>query len=106
MRFPTRRAAASYSAHCRWRAAEVRAQAERDAGIPDREPISDLRDALELDLRTHGGPRLLIEPRVGYVAVRVLDADSGRLIECAALKTALHNIAARLPRRLGLRNLE
>lgn len=106
MRFRTRQAAASYSARCRWRAAEARAKAERDAGIPDREPITDLRDPLELDLRTHGGPHLRIEPRAGYIAVRVLDADTGQVIECAALKTALHRIADRLPRRLGLRNLE
>ncbi len=32
MRFRTRRAAARYSAQCRWRAAEQRAQAERDGG--------------------------------------------------------------------------
>lgn len=92
------------AARARWRHAEARAQWQRDSGIPDRAPITDHRNTILLDLTSHGGPRLRIEPRAGYVACRVFDDATGRLIECVALKTALHHIADRLPRRLGLRN--
>ena len=103
MRFRTRSQAARYSARCRWRAAELRAQAERDAGIPDREPYFDARQPIDLDLRSYGGPWLHIEPRIGYVSVRVLD-ETGAVVQCAALKTALHRIADALPRTLSARN--
>ncbi len=91
------------AANAHWRAAEARAQAERDAGIPDREPIIDARQCIDIDLSSHGGPRLRIEPRVGYVACRMVNIDTGA-VECAALKTLLHTLADRLPRRMGLRN--
>lgn len=103
MRFRTRAAASRYSAQCRWRAAEQRAQAERDAGIPDREPFTDARQPIELDLSTYGGPRLRIEPRLGYIACRAVDLDSGA-VECAALKTLLHRMADSLPRTMSPRN--
>jgi hypothetical protein len=90
------------AAAARWRG--DRAQAERDAGIPDREPLTDCRDPLVLDLRSHGGKRLRIEPRVGYIAVRVLDDETGVVIQCCALKTALHRIADSLPRTLSARH--
>jgi hypothetical protein len=104
MRFRTRFAAARYSAQCRWRAAEQRAQAERDAGIRDRDPYIDARQPITIDLRSYGGQLLHIEPRAGYIAVRVLD-ESGAVVQCAALKTALHRIADDLPRTLAPRNL-
>ncbi len=103
MRFRTRSAAARYSASCRWRAAGQRAQAERDAGIHDREPIVDARQPIEIDLRSYGGDLLCIEPRVGYVAVRVLDG-SGSVLHCAAIKTVLHRIADGLPRTMPPRS--
>lgn len=87
----------------RWRAAECRAQAERDAGIPDRPPLTDCRDTIVLDLRSYGGKRLRIEPRLGYIACRVFDDETGDLLACCALKTALHDIAAKLPKTLGIR---
>lgn len=93
------------AADARWRL--QRAQAERDAGIPDRDdPYIDQRMPVLLDLTSHGGPRLRIEPRLGYVSCRVYDDDTGQLIECAALKTALHHIADRLAPRLSLRHME
>lgn len=94
------------AANARWRAAEARAQAERAAGIEDRAPVTDARDPIVLDLTTHGGPRLRLEPRAGYIACRLIDDATGELLQCAALKTLLHGIADRLPRRLGLRNFE
>ncbi len=103
MRFRNRSAAARYSANARWRAVEARAQAERDAGIPDREPIIDTRQCIDIDLTSHGGPRLRIEPRVGYVSCRMVNLDTGS-VECAALKTLLHTLADNLPRRMGMRN--
>lgn len=90
------------AANARWR--KDRAQAERDAGIPDRELLTDCRDPLELDLSSYGGPRLRIEPRIGYIACRVIDLDTGA-VACCALKTALHTIADKLPRTLGERNM-
>lgn len=92
------------AANTRWR--EHRAQAERDAGIPDREPMTDCRQPLELDLTSYGGPRLRIEPRLGYIACRVIDVSTGEVVQCAAMKTALHRIADSLPRTLGARNYE
>lgn len=91
------------AAQARWRAAELRAEAERQAGTPDREPYIDARATLMLDLSTHGGPRLRIEPRLGYISVRVIDADSGAVLHCCALKTALHRIADSLPRTMSQR---
>lgn len=91
------------AAAARWRAAEARAQAERDEGIPDREPVRDSRQPIVLDLRSYGGRLLTIEPRHGYISVRVL-AD-GAVLHCAAMKQALHWIADELPRMLGARNL-
>ena len=91
------------AANVRWCYAEARAQAERDAGIPDRPPIIDTRQTIDIDLTSHGGPRLRIEPRVGYVSCRLVNLDTGA-VECAALKTLLHTLADNLPRRLGVRN--
>lgn len=90
------------AANTRWR--RDRAQAERDAGIPDRELLTDCRDPLELDLRSYGGPRLRIEPRIGYIACRVIDLDAGEVVASCALKTALHEIANKLPRTQSARH--
>lgn len=91
------------AANTRWRVAEQQAQAERDAGIPDRSAYEDRRLPFTLDLRTWGGPHLHIEPRLGYISARALDAATGRVVGCAALKTLLHDIADRLPRTLSAR---
>ena len=91
------------AANARWRAAEARAQAERDAGIPDRPLDIDARSPIPLDLRAAGYRNLHIEPRIGYVAWRLVDADTDEVIDCAALKTLLHRIADKLPRTLGVR---
>lgn len=104
MRFRTRSDAARYSANARWRAAEARAEAERAAGIPDRPAPVDLRQPITLDLTSYGGQRLRIEPRPGRISVRVIDADTGAVIDCGALKTALHRLADGLPRTLGARH--
>ena len=97
MRFRNRSAAARYSANARWRAAEARAQVEREAGIPDRPGLVDMRQPFDLDLRTWGGPALHIEPRLGYIAARSRDLETGA-VDCAALKTLLHRLADSLPR--------
>jgi hypothetical protein len=86
------------AAQVRWRAAEARAQAERDAGIPDREPYTDTREPIQLDLTSAGGQKLLLEPRLGYVSWRARDVDTGLVLHCAALKELLHRIAEDLPR--------
>ena len=83
------------AANTRWRA--DKAQAERDAGIPDRPADVDLRQPFDIDLRTWGGPALHIEPRLGYIAARSRDLETGA-VDCAALKTLLHRLADSLPR--------
>lgn len=93
------------AARARWRAAEALAEAERDSGIHDREPAQDFRQPFDLLLRSAGYKDLRIEPRIGYVAWRAVDVDTGDVVDCAALKTLLRNVAERLPRMLGARNL-
>lgn len=91
------------AARARWRMAIARAQEQRDAGIPDRAP-ADCRQPFELDLRSAGGRLWRIEPRLGYVSWRVIDADTGTVEHCAALKQALHWVADTTPRMLAARN--
>ncbi|MEY2854600.1 MAG: hypothetical protein RL030_1732 [Pseudomonadota bacterium] len=91
------------AANARWRAAEARAQAERDAGTPDRPALVDHRQPFDLDLTSWGGPRLHVEPRLGYIAARAIGDDG--TVTVAALKTLLHGIADALPRTLSARSL-
>ena len=92
------------AANARWRAAEMRAQQERDAGIDD-EPIhEDGRDPFPLPFRALGYRDLMIEPRLGYISWRAIDKDSGEVLHCAALKELMRWIMARVPRRMGARN--
>lgn len=87
----------AHAANCRWR--EWRAAAERDRGIEDRLPVVDTRQPIDLDLRCVGGPRVVLEPRAGYMAWRLRDADTGEVTRCAAIKTLLREIADSLPRQ-------
>ena len=91
------------AAQSRWRAAELRASAERADGIPDRALGADIRSPIRFDLAAEGYRDVIVEPRIGYVSWRLLDAQTGECIECAALKTLLHRLADRLPRTLGSR---
>ena len=93
------------AARARWRAAEMRAARERDDGVPDRADI-DTRAPISLDLRSAGGPHLILEPRLGYVAWRARDVETGDVIHCAALKELLHRIADELPRMMAARNYQ
>ena len=83
-----------------------RAQWEREDGIPDREPIEDARQPFDLPLKHAGYFDLLIQPRLGYVSWRAIDADTGTVLHCAALNELLHWIADRVPRYFALRNFE
>ncbi len=93
-----------HAAHARWRAAEERAQAERDAGIPDREPVIDARQPFLLPLSHFGYRDLWIEPRVGFVAWRALDAETRELLHCAASKELLRILARETPRLMAPRD--
>ena len=92
------------SARARWRAAAVKACAERSEGIEDRQRLTDAREPIEIDLRSYGGTLLRIEPRLGYISVRVTDTTSGEVV-CCALKSALHRIADSLPRTMSERRI-
>jgi hypothetical protein len=90
----------------RSRSRQRRAQSEREEGIPDREPVTDARQPFLLPLRACGLRDLRIEPRLGYVAWRAVDVDTGEVLHCAALKELMHWIADRLPRMLAIRNYQ
>ena len=90
----------------RARAKAQRAVWEREDGIPDREPMVDLRQTFPLLLKSAGFHDLNIEPRLGYVSWRAVDTDSGEVLHCAALKELLHWIADRVPRMLAARNYQ
>ena len=77
------------------------AQAEREAGIPDREP--DRRTTWWLDLRPVGGAWWRCEPRIGYVSYRVYSEPAGERVMCGTPKTILAKASAKLPQTLSLR---
>ena len=68
----------------RFAAAERKAQAERDAGIPDRQ-APPLLPPLLLDLRGAGGPHWRCEHRPGTCQWRVFDADTGARMMCGQI---------------------
>lgn len=72
----------------RFAQAERRAQAERDAGIPDRTD-ADTRATWWLDLRPVGGPWWRCEPRAGYVSYRVYAEPAGERVMCSTPKTII-----------------
>ena len=92
------------AANARWSAAEQRAAAERAAGIEDRPAPEDYRKAFPLPLAHLGWRDLQIEPRIGYVSWRAVDAETGEVLHCAALKELLRWVARRLPKMLAVRN--
>lgn len=82
----------------------MRAQAERDAGVPDVPMPSDARQPFDLPLAHLGYRNLRIEPRSGYVSWRAVDADTGERLHAAALKEMLRWVASQVPRMLAARN--
>ncbi len=64
---------------------------------------TDCREPITLDLRSAGGPLIVLEPCFGKIAWKLHDGESVK--DRAALKTLLHRIADGLPRQLGERNL-
>ena len=91
-----------HAANTRWRADAARD--ERDVGIPDRMAPEDFRRPFALPLKSAGYRDLHIEPRLGYVAWRALDVETGELLHCAALKELLRWVAAQVPRMMAERN--
>lgn len=89
------------AANARWR--RDAAQAERDAGIPDEPIYADCREPFDMPLRCVGYRDLRLEPRLGYVAWRAIDVDSGEVVHAAALKELLRWIAAQVPRMMSPR---
>lgn len=91
-----------HAANTRWRA--DKAQAERDASIPDEPMLGDIRHPFDLPLRHVGYRDLRIEPRFGYVSWRAVDMQTGETVHCAALKELLRLIAGDVPRMVAARN--
>lgn len=92
------------AANTRWRMRN--ADAERAAGIPDRPELVDHRQPFDLPLARLGWRDVRLEPRLGYVAWRCVDAATGDVLACKALGEMLRWIAAQVPRQLGARNLQ
>lgn len=90
------------AANTRWR----RADAERAAGIPDRPEIIEHRQPFYLPFAHLGWRDVRIEPRLGYVAWRCVDADTGDALACKALGELLRWVAAQVPRQMGGRRLQ
>jgi hypothetical protein len=87
------------AARARWRAAEVRAETEREAGTPDRGPITDDRRPFLLPLKALGWRDVEIEPRLGRLTKwHAVDAETQEALHSAALKELLHWCADRVPR--------
>lgn len=96
----------AHAANVRWRAREARAQAEREDGIHDAQAPADFRAPFPLPLKAAGWKDLHIEPRLGYVSWRALDAETGEVLHCAAIKELLRWAAAQVPRMLAARNFQ
>jgi hypothetical protein len=88
----------------RW--AEDRADYERSIGIEDREPITDDRDVIPIDLRKHGGDWWQIEPRLGYASCRLRNMETGAVEFTGTMKQVLRHLSRRVVHRLGARNLQ
>ena len=93
----------NYSTAGRDRNRLASAEQERQDGIPD-VVIEDGRTSFPLLLKDAGFHDMRIEPRIGYVAWRAVDMETGAVLHHAALKELLHWIADRVPRMLALRN--
>lgn len=92
------------AANARWRAAEERAHAERDAGIPDVPVFDDSRRPFLLPLSYFGFRDLWMEPRIGYIGWRAMDPETREVIYCAASKEMLRWLALKVPKMLGAGN--
>ena len=87
------------AANARWR--RDAAQAERDAGIPDEPSYAEFREPFDMPLKCVGYRDLRLEPRLGYVAWRAIDSDTGEVVHAAALKELLRWIAGKVPRMMS-----
>lgn len=90
------------AANVRWRIDA--AEAEREAGIPDRTAPEDVRQPFDLPLLHLGYKDLRIEPRRGFVGWRAIDLQSGEVIHTAALKEMFRWAARKVPRMIAARN--
>jgi hypothetical protein len=57
-----------------------------------------------LPLSALGYRDLRMEPRLGYVAWRAVDVETGEPLHCAASKEMLRWLAVQVPRMLAARN--
>jgi len=71
------------AANARWRLRL--AEDERAAGIPDRPALVECRQPFTLPFAALGWKDVRIEPRLGYIAWRCVDTETGAVIACKAL---------------------
>lgn len=92
------------SANTRWR--PRKADDERAEGIPDRPALVEHRQPFTLPFAALGWKDVRIEPRLGYISWRCIDEATDEVLMCCALGEMLREIARRVPRQLGIRNLQ
>lgn len=92
------------AANTRWRLRK--ADQERDDGTPDRPAIVEYRRPFTLPFAALGWKDVRVEPRLGYIAWRCIDEETEEVLMCCALGEMLREIARRVPRQLGIRNLQ
>lgn len=68
--------------------------------------MTDSRKPFTLPLSGFGWRDVVIEPRLGYVGWRAVDAETREVLHCAASKELLRWIARQVPRMLAARNFQ
>lgn len=78
----------------------------KPCGRPAKARSTEHRQPFDLPLARLGWRDVRLEPRLGYVAWRCVDAATGDVLACKALGEMLRWVAAQVPRQLGARNLQ
>jgi hypothetical protein len=96
MQNPKLRRIRQAAANARW--------SHRPEPAEPREPVTDCRQPIDLDLSSVGGKRWTLVPRDGYHSWWLVD-ENGMRMKKAALKTLLRGLADDLPKMMSIRAL-